>query len=207
MRAEEGLIPIRITRYEIHHSYGSGDRFLYAVAEPASGSLTARDSQHVIAAPELPECPKSCALMRVKPDAAKTEKIRAVAVDKLGVQFPFDLPDDERTETLLAYEGKFTRTDRTQYVAFFARHSKDALDVGKWATYVLDSDFSVIAVLGRDSYLQFMPDGLADVNGDGLDEIWCNDQGYEGSAYSLWYLRSATPSVSFGNVEWPYFGQ
>ena len=77
--------------------------------------------------------------------------------------------------------------------------------IGKWVTYVLDSDFSLISVLGRDNYLQLNPDGVADVNGDGLDEIWCNDVGYEGTSYSLWYLGSNTPP-SFKSVEWPYFG-
>jgi hypothetical protein len=205
MRTTEGVVPIRIGKYEIHHSYASGDFFLYAIGEPANGVVSARASEQVLASAELPDCGKSCALARNKPAADKAQKVRAVAVEKLGVQFPSDLPNDERTETLLIYEGHFTRTDSIQYVAFFARHSKDAVDVGKWVTYVVDSDFSLMSVLGRDAYLQITPDGVADVNGDRLDEIWCNDVGFEGTAYSLWYLRS-TASVSFGSVEWPYFG-
>jgi len=205
LRTSAGIIPVRIARYEIHHSYASGDFFLYAIGDPTNGAVPAGASEQVLASADLVDCGKSCGLSRSKPNADITQRIRAVGVDKLGVLFPSDLPKEERTETLIVYEGHFTRTDSKQYVAFFARHSKDALDVGKWATYVVDSDFSMISVLGRDGYLQITPDGVADVNGDGLDEIWCNDAGFEGTAYSLWYLQSKTPA-SFRSVEWPYFG-
>jgi hypothetical protein len=50
-----------------------------------------------------------------------------------------------------------------------------------------------------------MPDGVADVNGDGLDEIWSDDVGFEGTAYSLWYLNKTDP-ISFARIEWEYFG-
>jgi hypothetical protein len=206
MRTSDGVVPIRIAKFEIHFSYASGESFLYAVAEPASGTSLKNAPDHVVASPEMPDCGGLCALARNKPSADKAQNIRAVAIDKLGVLFPSDIPNEERTETLLIYEGHFTRTDRMQYVAFFARHSKDAVDVGKWVTYVVDSDFSLISILGRDSYLQLTPDGIADVNGDGLEEIWCNDLGFEGTAYSLWYLENRTPPLSFGSVEWPYFG-
>lgn len=205
LRTTAGVVPIRISKYEIHFSYASGDSFLYAVAEPTSGVLPAGASQQVLASEELSDCGKSCALSRNRPETDRVKKIRDVAVGKLGVVFPPDIPNEERTETLLIYEGHFTRNDGNQYIAFFARHSKDAIDVGQWVTYVVDSDFSLLAVLGRDSYLQITPDGIADVNGDGLDEIWCNDVGFEGTAYSQWYLRNTTP-VSFGSVDWPYFG-
>lgn len=206
LRTSEGVVPVRIAKYEIHFSYASSDFFLYAVAEPISGTLPAGTSEHILASPDFPDCGTSCALSRIKPDAEKTQKVRAVAVDKLGVQYPSEIPQEERTETVVIFEGHFTRTDSRQYVAYFARHSKDAVDVGKWVTYVVDSDFSVVSVLGRDAYLQLTPDGLADVNGDGLDEIWCNDAGFEGTAYSLWYLDSRTAPVLFASVKWPYFG-
>ena len=206
VRTTQGVIPVRIVKYEVHFSYAGGDSFLYAVAEPTNGTLPAGASEHVLASPELPDCGGSCALSRIKPDADKTQKVRALAVEKLGLVFPADIPQEERAETLLTYQGHFTRTDSIQYVAFFARHSRDAVDVGKWVTYVVDSDFSLISVLGRDSYLQVTPDGIADVNGDGLDEIWSHDAGFEGTAYSLWYLESRVPPVSFSRVEWPYYG-
>ena len=205
IRTRESIVPIRITRHEIHFSFASATYFLYAVGDPTSGVVRPLVPQQIFASAELPDCGKSCALSRNKPDADKTQKVRAMAIDKLGVQFTSDIPDEERTETLLIYVGHFTRPDTNQYVAFFSRHSKEAGDVGKWVTYVLDSDFSLIFVLGRDSYLQLKPDGVADVNGDGLDEIWCNDVGYEGTSYSLWYLGRITPP-SFKSVEWPYFG-
>lgn len=206
VRTIEGVVPVRLAKFEIHFHYAGGHFFFYAVAEPTSGAVIRRTSQRVIAAADMPDCGKSCALSRIKAGDDKAQRIRAIAVDKLDVVFPSDVPDEDRTETLVIYEGQFTRTDRKQYVAFFARHHKDAMDAGKWVTYIADSDFSLVSVLGQDDDLQIIPDGTADVNGDGLDEIWSNDPGFEGSAYSLWYLGSATAPVSFGRVQWPYFG-
>ena len=124
MLTSNGVVPIRIAKFEIHFSYASVSFFLYAVAEPFSGTLPTGVAEHVLASMEMPDCGKSCALARNKPETDKAQNIRAVAVDKLGVQFPADVPKDERTETLLIYEGHFTRTDSPQYVAFFARHSR-----------------------------------------------------------------------------------
>jgi hypothetical protein len=204
VRTSDGIVPVRIAKFEISYSEGGGQFYFYAIGEPVNGLLK-MPSQHVVAATDLPDCNRSCALSTTKPSEDKAQKIRALAVEKLRVTFPEDIPEKERAETLVVYEGHFTRVDGTQYVAFFSRHHKDAMDQGKWATYVANSDFSLISVLGRDDYLNVMPDGVADVNGDGLDEIWSDDVGFEGTAYSLWYLNKTDP-ISFARIEWEYFG-
>jgi hypothetical protein len=163
-------------------------------------------AQRVIAGPHLRDCGRSCALSRVKPTDEEAQHVRAVAVEQLGVTFPKDVPGEYRKEYLMILKGRFTNSDNMQYVALFSRHREGESGIGNWATYILDSDFSLIAVLGRDDYLRIVPDGVADVDGDGLDEIWTADGGYEGDAYSLWSLDKKTAPVVFGRIEWPYFG-
>ena len=205
VRTPNGVISARIAKYEIQFALASGRSYLYGIAEPIDAPLQSTKGP-VIAAPQLHDCEKSCELVRRKPTDDETQRIRALALESRNIDFPTDIPRDLRTETLDVYVGHFTRTDKEQYVAFFARHSKDALDVGKWVTYVVDSDFSVIDVLGRDDYLQIIPDGIADVDGDGLDEIWCNEVGFEGTAYSLWYLSKGKKPAKFSHVDWAYSG-
>jgi hypothetical protein len=205
LRTSDGVFPVRIARHEIHYGEGGGRHYFYAVAEAVDGAIPTT-SQRVIASPDLLDCGHSCALSRVKPTDEEAQRVRAVAVEKLGVTYPSDTPEKYREERLEILKGRFTKSDGMQYVAIFSRHGEGRSGLGNWATYVLDSDFSLISVLGRDDYLRITPDGVADVDGDGLDEIWTDDGGYEGSAYSLWSLEKKTPPVVFGRIEWPYFG-
>jgi hypothetical protein len=204
LRTFDGVVPVRITKYEIHYSYASGHFYLYSIVEPLKDAV--KSGERVIAADSLHDCGKSCALSRAEATSDESQKARAVAVEKLGVTCPADIRKDQCAETLIVYRGQFTRADVAQYVAFFARHSKDTLGEGNWATFVLDSDFSLISILGRDDYLRIIPDGVADVNGDGFDEIWSDDSGFEGAAYSIWFLNKEASPVSFRRLQWEYFG-
>lgn len=206
VRTRAGLLPVRIARHEIHADIYAGNFYFYAIAEPAPGIARSEGKERVVAASHLYDCGGQCALVKRKPAADAAEKVRAVAVGQLAVTFPGDLPSEERTETLEIYQGNFTRTDAQQYVAFFARHSKEALDVGHWAAFVVDSDFSLIAVLRRDEYLQVVPEGVADINGDGLHEIWTDEVGYEGTAYSVWYMSKRQGPTTFSRIGWDYWG-
>ena len=200
------MFGVRIARYEIHYYDGGGHLSFYAAAEIVDKAGGELKPGRIIAAVELPDCGRNCQIRRSKPDALKLQRIRAVGVDKLNLKFPSCIGQSDQTETLISYTGHFTRKESEQYVAFFARHAKGALDDGEWAAYIVDSDFSLVAVLDRDEYLHVVPDGIVDVNGDGLDEIWANELGYEGSAYSLWYLQEAQIPLAFERLRWGYIG-
>jgi hypothetical protein len=205
VRTPESVLPVRIAKYEVGYSDGSGRFYPCAIVEPIDGAIPS-GSQRVIAGADFPDCSPSCALSRVKPGDDELRRIRAVAVDKLGVAFPSNVAAEYQIEMLVAYKGRFTRPDAEQYAAFFSRHGEGESGLGNWVAYVLDADFSLISVLDRDDYLRTVPDGVTDVDGDGLDELWSEDGGYEGSAYSLYHLDKTATPASFGRLKWPYFG-
>jgi hypothetical protein len=194
------VISARITDFEVTYAEYGGRYTLAAVADIEEGELAYSDYGHVVAARDLRDCEKACNLSRAKPGDAEIQKIRAAA-EKAGVRFPSSVPQDDRAETLIAYTGHFTRRDRTQYVAFLARHAKGELQYAAWATFVIDSDFSILAVFGQNDLTQIIPDGLADIDGDGLDEVWADELYDVGASYSLWYLSNPS-STQFDRLRW-----
>jgi hypothetical protein len=60
---------------------------------------------------------------------------------------------------------------------------------GYWRTAILDSDLSIIALVGENEYTHIEPRSVGDVNGDGLDEVWVSLHGYEGRHAGLIYWR------------------
>lgn len=209
-----GLGAATITGYAIHHYGGSEDDLLLAVARPAADFKVA-DTRLLIAARELPECKGDCANKKMRPRRQTLDKIRAAVLKGVAVQ------GKHRNDELIALEGHFTRRDSIQY-AVYATYlaSPDPLDPNArldspfyselrsrhWITTVLDSDFSIVAVLGEDDYAHIKPRSVGDLNGDGLDEIWAALEGHEGSHSGIAYWRGGEGEKAFGWIATTYFG-
>src|SRR5437588_108654 len=123
------------------------------------------------------------------PSSALLSRIQTVV--RQGAKVP---SHENKIEEIIALTGHFTRRDRSQYVVYarFGPTDPDNLK-GHWRTVVLDTDLSIIATLGENEYSHIMPRSVGDVNGDGLDEIWADLVGYEGSNTGLLYWRPREP--------------
>ncbi|HEX9898921.1 MAG TPA: hypothetical protein VGC81_06825, partial [Candidatus Methylomirabilis sp.] len=189
----------KVVRYAIHYN-GPGDaNLLLAVAEPLSGFKVPK-TDFLIAAPRLPSCETRCTAQRRTPDARTLERIRA------AVSQGAKIPTGQRIKEILALEGRFTRPAR-QYVVYanFGTDSDTNL-VGYWRTVVLDATLSTIAVVGENEYSHMKPRSVADVDGDGLDEVWVGLHGYEGRNAGLMYWRGGDGADSFRIIVNAYNG-
>jgi hypothetical protein len=164
-----------VVRYAIHF----GSNLLLAVAQPLDGFRMGR-TEFLVAAPQLPACQKRCTPSRT-PDRTTLAKIRTI------ISTGAKIPQRQQIAEIRAFEGRFTRLAR-QYVVYanFGTDPDGSL-VGFWRTMVLDSDLSVIAVVGENEYSHVVPRAVGDVDGDGLDEIWVGLDGYEGRQAGLMY--------------------
>jgi hypothetical protein len=70
----------------------------------------------------------------------------------------------------------------------------------------LDTDLSVVALLGENRYAHVMPRSVGDINGDGLDEIWVGLHGYEGRHEGIYYWRGGSGKDAFGLIATAYYG-
>ena len=70
----------------------------------------------------------------------------------------------------------------------------------------MDADLSTITVLGENTYAHIKPRSVADVDGDGLDEVWVSLEGYEGRNAGLMYWRGGVGVDSFRIIENAYKG-
>ena len=194
--AGQGMATIR--GFQIHFDDVHNWRQLYAIAKPDSG-FTVPDTDLLVAAPSIP-CSGRCPNSIVSPSAALLSRIQTVV--RQGAKVP---PHENRIEEIIALAGHFTRRDRSQYVVYarFGPTDPDNLK-GHWRTVVLDTDLSIIATLGENEYSHIMPRSVGDVNGDGLDEIWADLVGYEGSNTGLLYWRPR--ERSFDVIAPTYFG-
>jgi len=171
---------VRVVRYAIHFGSHSSSNLLLAVAQPLDGFRMGR-TEFLVAASQLPGCEKRCTKPSRTPDQTTLAKIRTII--STGAKIPQRQPITE----IRAFEGRFTRLAR-QYVVYanFGTDPDGSL-VGFWRTMVLDSDLSVIAVVGENEYSHIVPWAVGDVDGDGLDEIWVGLVGYEGRQAGLMY--------------------
>jgi len=214
VRTPIGLGTATITGYAIHHDSGGEDDLLLAVARPAA-DLRMADTRLLIAARDLPECKGICANMERRPNRRTLETIRAAILKGVAIR------GKHRPKELIALAGHFTRHDSVQYVAYLSYHAPpDPLDPNArldspfyaelrsrhWIAAVLDSNFSIISVLGEDDYAHIKPRSVGDLNGDGLDEIWADLEGSEGSHSGVAYWRGGEGEKAFGWIATSYFG-
>jgi len=190
---------VRIVRHAIHYNGPAGGNLLLAVAEPLRGTKIP-DADILFAAPRLPPCERRCASRTVAPDPVSLDRIRAVVAR--GAKMPATM----RIKRMTALEGRFTRPAR-QYVVYvdFGTDS-DINPTGYWRTLVLDSDLSIIGVVGENEYAHIEPRSVGDIDGDGLDEVWVDLRGYEGRHAGLIYWRGGSGHDAFGVITNAYNG-
>lgn len=214
VRTPIGLGTATITGYAIHHYDGSEDDLLLAVARPAADFRVA-DTKLLIAARDLPPCKGICTNTKTRPNRQTLEKIRAAILKGAAPQ------GKHRPKELIALAGHFTRRDSAQYVAYLSYHApSDPLDPNArldspfyaelrsrhWIAAVLDSNFSIISVLGEDDYAHIKPWSVGDINDDGLDEIWADMEGSEGRHSGVAYWRGGEGENAFAWITTSYLG-
>jgi hypothetical protein len=134
------------------------------------------------------------------PDARTLERIRKVVTRGAKI------PKGQQMKSLVALTGRFTRPAR-QYVVYVTFGTESDADLhGYWRTALLDSDLSIIAVVGENEYTHIEPRSVGDVNGDGLDEVWVSLHGYEGQHAGLIYWRGGAGGDAFRIVANAYNG-
>jgi hypothetical protein len=190
---------VRVVRYAIHYNAPGDANLLLAVAQPLTG-FKVPDTDVLFAASRIPRCEGRCPPRTVTPDARMLENIRKVVA--VGAR----IPDGQQIKHITALEGRFTRPAR-QYVVYvdFGTDSDTNLK-GYWRTVILDSDLSIIGVVGENEYTHIEPRSVGDVDGDGLDEVWVNLFGYEGRHAGLIYWRGHTGRDAFGVIANAYNG-
>jgi hypothetical protein len=189
----------KVVSYAIHYNSASGANLLLAVAQPLA-DFKVSDTDFLVAASRLPPCGKRCTTRATIPDARTLTKIRKAL--RRGAK----IPTGQQIKQIIALQGSFTRPAR-QYAVYadFGRDSDTNL-VGYWRTVILDSDLSIIAVVGENEYTHIQPRSVGDVDGDGLDEVWVGLTGYEGHHAGLIYWRGGAGNDAFGTIENAYDG-
>jgi hypothetical protein len=190
---------VKVARYAIHYN-GPGDgNLLLAVAQPIAGfQVPATDI--LFAASRIPSCNSRCSSQKVIPDARTLESIRQV------VGHGAKIPNGQQIKRIIAFEGRFTRQDR-QYVVYvdFGTNS-DTNPIGYWRTLILNTDLSILGVVGENEYTHIEPRSVGDINGDGLDEVWVGLSGYEGRHAGLIYWRGGMGRDAFRVIANAYNG-
>jgi len=190
---------VKVARYAIHYN-GPGDaNLLLAVAQPLAG-FRVLDSDILFAASRIPQCDSRCPSKKLIPDARTLESLRKV------VAHGAKIPEGQQIKRVIAFEGSFTRPTR-QYVVYvdFGTDS-DTNPTGYWRTVIVDTDLSIIGIVGENEYTRIEPRSVGDVNGDGLDEVWVGLSGYEGRHAGLIYWRGGTGHDAFRVIANAYNG-
>jgi hypothetical protein len=190
---------VTVTKYVIHYNGPAGGNLLLAVAEPLA-RFNVPDTDILFAAPRLPSCESRCASRKVIPNQVTLDRILAVVTR--GAKIPRGL----QIKRMTALEGRFTRQAR-QYVVYvdFGTDSDTNL-TGYWRTIVLDTDLSIIGVVGENDYAHIEPRSVGDINGDGLDEVWVDLYGYEGRHAGAIYWRGGSGNDAFRVITNAYNG-
>ncbi len=199
VRTPTGEGSAKVIRYAIHYN-GPGDtNLLLGVAQPLA-EFKVIDTDFLVAAPRLPPCGSRCTAQAIAPRGQTLKKISEAV--SLGAK----IPSGQQIKHIIALQGSFTRP-APQYVVYvdFGKNSDTNL-VGYWRTVILDSDFSIIAVISENEYSHIQPHSVSDVDGDGLDEVWVELQGYEGHQAGLIYWRGGTGSDAFRYIANAYNG-
>lgn len=90
-------------------------------------------------------------------------------------------------ESFVIFKGHFTNKDEEQYIINFSQ--RITFEFYANTSYIVDSEgniiYNMISLQDKD-YSYFIVKGIADINGDGLDEILADQGYYEGSGYYLY---------------------
>ncbi|MBI1959334.1 MAG: hypothetical protein HYS36_08935 [Candidatus Rokubacteria bacterium] len=211
VRTPDGVTSARVIRHEILGFDVQPGTLIVAVAEPHPPAAVA-DVRLVIAARRLPACRAPCVLRKPGPHQTIASRVRTLFPRGpdlwVGAGRPGSVArPQQKLAKLIIAGGHFTARERRQYVAY-ARYGAEAepqID-DDWRTVILDSDLSVVAVLGGTYYRHIVPLGVADVNGDGLDEVWAALDGHEGDHAGIFYWRGGRGQPTFGKVATKYHG-
>jgi hypothetical protein len=142
-----------------------------------------------VASKEPFRCRTSCANHRTVPD----QKTSTHILDALAKGLKKS--EKDKVTEFVALQGSFTVRNAVQYVAYikFLEYPDYY-----WRTAILDSDLSVIKILGENDYAHIVPNSVGDVDGDGLEEIWTELLGSEGYNTAIFYLaRDSKPPVYY----------
>lgn len=185
----------KVARLALHVSEGTIP--VLAEGKPLEGQVVPK-AEFIVAGRDLPRCLDKCTAQARIPDEATRAKIRA-AVDKDARHALV-----KETQSFIVLEGQFTRAV-PQYIAYIF-YGGDVLGSAFWRTAVLDTDMSVIAILGENSYGHIIPLSTTDIDGDGLDEVFAKYQGYEGESEGVIYWRGGTGNDAFRAISNTYIG-
>jgi hypothetical protein len=116
------------------------------------------------------------------------------------------IPEGQQIKRVTVIEGRFTRPARQYAVYVDFGTDSDTNLTGYWRTLILDTDLSIIGVVGENDYTHIEPRSVGDVNGDGLDEVWVGLSGYEGGHAGLIYWRGGTGRDAFRVIANAYNG-
>jgi hypothetical protein len=189
IRTDEGSGSARIIEYAIHYGGPAIEgNILLAVAEPRA-KFKVMETHLLVASKEPFRCRTSCANHRTVPD----QKTSTHILDALAKGLKKS--EKDKVTEFVALQGSFTVRNAVQYVAYikFLEYPDYY-----WRTAILDSDLSVIKILGENDYAHIVPNSVGDVDGDGLEEIWTELLGSEGYNTAIFYLaRDSKPPVYY----------
>ena len=142
-------------------------------------------------------CRISCSNHRIVPDQKTSGQILDVLATGLKKS------EKDIVTKFAALRGSFTKHNAVQYVAYirFLEYPDYY-----WRTAILDSDLSIIKVLGENDYAHIVPISVGDVEGDGLDEIWTELLGSEGYNTAIFYLTREGTQYNFKAIATMYNG-
>lgn len=200
-----GASVVRIVRHQVECSEAQAVCLALAVADRASGPRLS-NAPILVAGPQPLPCHTHGQSNKASLPPAISARALEIVRDDLELDHPDGTPAALQRELVLGFSGHFTRPDRLQHVAYVAFYEEGYLDLGNWATILLDTDLSLLAVLGRDEYLHLVPTAASDIDGDGLDEIWVNLRAYESENHGVLYLNRAIPVPTFTLLDTIYPG-
>lgn len=199
VRTPKAIINAKIVRYEIHHHLPGGGDLLLGVAHPID-RVKVEDTDFLIAAPKLPNNGTFCDQQPIELNTEILKKINNIVTSNAKI------PPDRKAQKIIARQGRFNKSG-TQYIVYAYFGSAGEYDSrGYWRTIVIDSDLSVIKVLGENEYGHIQPQLVCDINGDGLDEVWITIGGYEGHSYGLIYWLNDAEGGTFRFIVNAYDG-
>ncbi len=191
-----------LKKYAVHCDDGAGECVLLGVGTPTEPLL---DTRFLVAGPAVPSCENSCKRSAVGIEAPVRKRMRDSIVAKLGLKFPSGNNPRFARERIEIVPGSFTKPQAQQYAVYISLYDEGEPGLGRWALVLVDADLSILAVLDQNKHLHVIPAYAADVNRDGVDEIWSNFSGSEGGSTGLLYIEQRSP-LRYGRITGLYQG-